>query len=901
MKKLLALILCILAICSIPALASQSTISFPTTGTLSGLSLVTDINNANNTLASFFSGTSTPSSPASPVTYQLFANTSTNPVNYTLYDGTSWVSIGTLDTSAHTWTPSSSGSMVYPSAGLAKSTGTGWTTAPAYGLTGNNTLIETGTGGLISAAVVPTLNQATTGAAGSVTGVTMPSGGGTLVPTTGTGATGIWPITISGQAATVATISGLISAGSNVTITGAGTSASPYAIAAASGTGGGGSFTGGTLTSKLVTETSTVANAPINIPPGSAPTTPANGDMWTTSAGVYARVNGATVGPFGGSGGAGSFTTLAASGAVTFTGFGSVGQSSWITITQATVPSNEISDGATLTSHYNSVILGSGAGAALNHDPDSVYIGNQAGNLMTSEGYYEASNYATTGNGFHNVAIGSYAMGAASASGCSAGSGATGYTVAVGSYAGANEGCTSNGYDNTFLGDHTGFWTTTGSGNTIVGGDAMGVVTGSLNVLLGYNTGGYGQLTSGSSNVLIGPFVASTKLATGSNNILIGTSAVIDTTASGTNNQIIIGTATGGSINITGSGTPSTEQVNISGAVKMANLTAASATKTGYVCVDSSGNLYNDSVACLTGGGGGSGTVNSAAANYLAYYSATGTAVSGEQYLIAAQEPAHTGDVTNSAGSLALALANTATARTDLGLGSIATQAASSVAITGGTLTGVTATLSGLTLSTATGSTQCLQVNSSGLVAGTGTGCGSSSGGITALTGDVTASGSGSVAATLANTATARSDLGLGTSATVNTGTSGATIPLLNGLNVWSGSQRGTLQTVTPSGATYTPNFDTGSDFLLTLTASCPCTLANPSTTPVAAQHGVIYIVQGSAGSETITTWGSDYLSAGGTSTITLSTGANAVDAFSYTVKDSTHIILSGGALNVSH
>lgn len=35
----------------------------------------------------------------------------------------------------------------------------------------------------------------------------------------------------------------------------------------------------------------------------------------------------------------------------------------------------------------------------------------------------------------------------------------------------------------------------------------------------------------------------------------------------------------------------------------------------------------------------------------------------------------------------------------------------------------------------------------------------------------------------------ARTTLGLGTSATVNTGTSGATIPLLNGVNTWSGNQ----------------------------------------------------------------------------------------------------------------
>lgn len=33
------------------------------------------------------------------------------------------------------------------------------------------------------------------------------------------------------------------------------------------------------------------------ISPGTAPTSPANGDVWTTSAGMFVRVNGTTVGP----------------------------------------------------------------------------------------------------------------------------------------------------------------------------------------------------------------------------------------------------------------------------------------------------------------------------------------------------------------------------------------------------------------------------------------------------------------------------------------------------------------------------------------------------------------------------------------------------------------------------
>jgi hypothetical protein len=41
----------------------------------------------------------------------------------------------------------------------------------------------------------------------------------------------------------------------------------------------------------------------------------------------------------------------------------------------------------------------------------------------------------------------------------------------------------------------------------------------------------------------------------------------------------------------------------------------------------------------------------------------------------------------------------------------------------------------------------------------------------------------------LASASTARTNLGLGTSAVVNTGTSGATIPLCNGANTWAASQ----------------------------------------------------------------------------------------------------------------
>lgn len=45
--------------------------------------------------------------------------------------------------------------------------------------------------------------------------------------------------------------------------------------------------------------------SPLRIAHGVAPTAPVNGDVWTTTAGVYARINGATVGPFSAGGGTG--------------------------------------------------------------------------------------------------------------------------------------------------------------------------------------------------------------------------------------------------------------------------------------------------------------------------------------------------------------------------------------------------------------------------------------------------------------------------------------------------------------------------------------------------------------------------------------------------------------------
>jgi hypothetical protein len=63
-----------------------------------------------------------------------------------------------------------------------------------------------------------------------------------------------------------------------------------------------------TFTGKVTTAATAVGGAGLNLPHGTAPSAPVNGDVWTTTAGMYARINGVTVGPFGAGGGGASVT-----------------------------------------------------------------------------------------------------------------------------------------------------------------------------------------------------------------------------------------------------------------------------------------------------------------------------------------------------------------------------------------------------------------------------------------------------------------------------------------------------------------------------------------------------------------------------------------------------------------
>lgn len=67
---------------------------------------------------------------------------------------------------------------------------------------------------------------------------------------------------------------------------------------------------GGIMTGRLVTAPPGAATAGINLTPGTTPASPADGDMWVTAAGMFAQINGVTIGPLAGAG-AGTFSATA--------------------------------------------------------------------------------------------------------------------------------------------------------------------------------------------------------------------------------------------------------------------------------------------------------------------------------------------------------------------------------------------------------------------------------------------------------------------------------------------------------------------------------------------------------------------------------------------------------------
>ena len=110
------------------------------------------------------------------------------------------------------------------------------------------------------------------------------------------------------------------------------------------------------------------------------------------------------------------------------------------------------------------------------------------------------------------------------------------------------------------------------------------------------------------------------------------------------------------------------------------------------------------------------------------------------------------------------------------------------------------------------------------------------------------------------------------------------TVPLLSLAQTYSAAQRGTITTLT-DGATITPDFAASNHFTVTLGGNR--TLANP-TNLTAGQSGVIFVLQDSTGSRTLS-YGSSWDFAGGNPP-TLTTSASSVDLLAYVVRSSTSI-----------
>jgi len=67
---------------------------------------------------------------------------------------------------------------------------------------------------------------------------------------------------------------------------------------------------GGVMTGRLITAPPGAATSGLNLSPGTTPANPANGDIWVTSAGLFVRVGGVTIGPLSG-GTTSSFAAIA--------------------------------------------------------------------------------------------------------------------------------------------------------------------------------------------------------------------------------------------------------------------------------------------------------------------------------------------------------------------------------------------------------------------------------------------------------------------------------------------------------------------------------------------------------------------------------------------------------------
>jgi hypothetical protein len=137
---------------------------------------------------------------------------------------------------------------------------------------------------------------------------------------------------------------------------------------------------------KINTIASTTANAGLNVPHGTAPTTPTNGDLFTTTSGLFARISGVTRQYVDLDG------TQTINGAKTFT-------AATQTIGNSTAATTiNIGTGATLTATTKAINIGTGG---VSGSTTTISIGSNFGTTTTVNGLLStAASAATAGSGF---------------------------------------------------------------------------------------------------------------------------------------------------------------------------------------------------------------------------------------------------------------------------------------------------------------------------------------------------------------------------------------------------------------------------------------------------------------------------------------------------------------------
>lgn len=241
------------------------------------------------------------------------------------------------------------------------------------------------------------------------------------------------------------------------------------------------SSTGG----RVLTAASATGGSGLRVPHGAAPTTPTNGDVWTTTTGLFARINGATVGPY-----------IASASITGFTA--SLNTAS---------PNNTVNASRMLASggstDQDAVWQAKGAGATLAQLPDATSAGGDKrgsyatdfSKSRTSSDQVASGASSTIGGGQKNKASG------ASATVAGGDTNAATNTAAIVGGGSANQ---ATGTNATVGGGDSN--TASGDGSTIGGGGSN--TAGGTDAFVG---GGYRNAASGNYSAILGGFDATTR------------------------------------------------------------------------------------------------------------------------------------------------------------------------------------------------------------------------------------------------------------------------------------------------------------------------------------------------------------------------------------------------------